>query len=169
MNHDDLDQAIDSVAARMTRVEKDDALAGRILAALPDPAPLYWWAPRLAIISVLAVGALIFVLWPFSERSTDVLRAGVTSSSPIEMAAAVPEHRTYVEPPRIAGRTIVEPPSNDPETVVDFERSLPSIAAVGVLNIDSLVAVSLPEDAPLTLKLLAIEELPLTAESVSPR
>jgi hypothetical protein len=36
------------------------------------------------------------------------------------------------------------------------------------LSIDSLVPARLPEDAPLTLRPLAIEDLPLAAEPISP-
>ena len=170
MKHDHLDDAIDAVAARLTKVSDDDGLSARILAALPDRAPIYWWAPRLAITSVLAIGALLVVLRPFSERSTDVLRTGVISSAAVELAAAVPEHRTTVEAALIVRRTIVEPPQNDRGTdVVDFDRSLPAIVAMNTLQLDSLTPSALPEDAPLTLAPLAIADLPLTAESISPR
>jgi len=52
---------------------------------------------------------------------------------------------------------------------VDHERSLPALGAVTALAFDSLTPVSLPEDAPLTLKPLEIADLPLTADGVSPR
>jgi hypothetical protein len=171
MKHDYLDDTIDAVAARMTRVEENDALATRILAALPERSPwiLHSWIPRLAITAAIAIGVSLVVLRPFGGRSADVLRAGGISSGAVEMAAAVPEHRTNGEPAQAVRGTIVEPPENDRGTVVDFERSLPAIVAMHALQLDSLAPVSLPEDAPLTLKPLAIDELPLTAETISPR
>jgi len=164
-----LDDAIDSVAARMTRVEEDDALAGRILAALPDRSPIYWWTPRLAITSVLAAGALIFVLQPFSERSTDVLRTAVIGAPTVELATTAAEHRTTVAPAQIGRRTIGEPLENDRGTIVDFERSLEAIEAPVALSLVTLAPSALREDAPLTVQPLTIADLPLAADSISPR
>ena len=65
-----------------------------------------------------------------------------------------------------------ERPSNDRRTIVDvpdFDRSLEAIDALGALSLASVAPSVLPEDAPLTLPPLAIEELPLTAETISPR
>jgi len=169
---DRLDDAIDAVAMRMTSVEETDAFATRILASLPDRSPwiLQSWIPRLAITAALGIAATFVVLRTFDAGSTDVLRS-TDNRSTMVLAAAVPEHRTLVEPPQIVRRTIVERSQNDRRTidVPDHERSLPSIAAVAGLNIDSLAPSALPEDAPLTLAPLAIADLPLTAESISPR
>ena len=168
--HDRLDDAIDAVAMRMTSVTADDAFATRILAALPDRSPwtLRWLMPRLAVTAALVAAASLIVLRMFDERSTDVLRAGVINSAAVEMAAAIPEHRTFVEPSQIVRRTTVEPPENDRRTVVDFDRSLEAIEAPAALSLATLAPNALPEDAPLTLAPLAIADLP-TAESISPR
>ena len=180
---DHLDRAIDAVAARLTRVEQDDAFAQRIVNALPERSPTHWWAPRLAFTAALAIGVSLVVLRmfdevstgvlrTFDEGSTGVLRAAVVSSPAIQLAAAAPEHRTNVEPALITRRTIVEPPQNDRRTIVDvpdFDRSLEAIDALGALSLASVAPSVLPEDAPLTLPPLAIEELPLTAETISPR
>jgi hypothetical protein len=87
------------------------------------------------------------------------------------MAAAIPEYRTNIELAQIVRRTTGERSENDRRTidVPDHERSLPSIAVVAALQLGSLAPVNLPEDAPLTLVPLAIADLPLTAESISPR
>ena len=173
MTRDQLDQAIDHVAARLTHVTDDEGLALRIMETLPDRSgwSLQWLMPRLAFTAMLAVAIAYVVLQPFGERSTDVLRTEVVSASAVELAAAAPEHRTNVEPALFVRRTIVERPQNDRRTidVPDFERSLPSLVAVAALEFDSLAPVSLPEDAPLTLAPLAIADLPLTAEPISPR
>jgi hypothetical protein len=172
-NRDHLDDAIDAFAARMTRVEENDAFAARVLASLPDRSPwiLHSWIPRLAITAGLAGITIVVVLQPFSVRSTTVLRSAVLSSPSVELAIAALEYRTTVEPPSIVRRTFVERPQNDRRTsdVADFERSLPALGAVTALVFDSLAPVSLPEDAALTLLPLATEDLPLTAETISPR
>ncbi len=168
--HDHLDAAIDAVAARLTHIEDNPALASRIVSALPERSAwsLHWLMPRLAITAALAVATTIVVLRTFDEGSTEVLRTEVVSSPIVELPA--PIARTVAEPSQIVRRTIVERPQNERRTieVPDFERSLPSIAAARSLELDSLAPVSLPEDAPLTLEPLAIADLPLTAE-FSPR
>lgn len=175
MKRDYLDEAIDQVATRLVRVEDDDRLSTRILESLPDRSPwiLRSWIPRLAVTAVLAIGVSLVVLRPFDGGSTDVLRSAVLSSPTVQLVAraAVAEHRTDVEPPQIVRRTIVERPQNDRRTIdaPDFERSLQAIEAVAALSVVSLAPVSLPEDAPLTLEPLAIADLPLTAEFISPR
>jgi len=85
-------------------------------------------------------------------------------ASPVQLMAAVRE----AEPDRtrpVERLELLEPL----EPRADFDRSLPAIAAMSVLELDSLAPASLPEDAPLTLKPLAIESLPLTDDSFSPR
>jgi len=51
----------------------------------------------------------------------------------------------------------------------DFEHSLPSIAAVAALQLEVIAPATLPEDATLTLEPLALADLPLTADPISPR
>ena len=173
-NRDRLDESIDAVAARMTRVTEDATLASRIADALPERSrwTFSWLAPRLAITAALAIGVSLVVLRTFDDRSTDVLRTEVTSSpsatQPVTLIA--PEQRTRVEPPLIVRRTIAEPSSNDRRTIdaPDFDRSLPALETASALAFDSLAPVSLPEDAPLTLKPLEIADLPLTADIFSP-
>ena len=71
-NQDRLDDAIDRVTARMTAVEEDAALAGRIVSSLPERS--VWlpqvWIARLAM-GALAALAVVVVLRPFDDGSTD--------------------------------------------------------------------------------------------------
>lgn len=172
MNRDQLDHAIDQVAARLTHVTDDEGLALRIIETLPERPTwsLYWLMPRLAITAGIAAIAVTVVLQTFDDRSTEVLRSAVLSS-PAVQPAGVPEHRTDVEPTQIGRRTIVERPSNDRRTidVPDFDRSLAAIAAPGVLVVESLSAESLPAEDALAIAPLAIADLALTAESFPPR
>jgi len=66
-------------------------------------------------------------------------------------------------------RTVAEPPLTDRRTTMsadaaDHEFSLPAMAKVAALAVDTLPPASLPEDAPLTVAPLAIAGLPLTAD-----
>jgi hypothetical protein len=171
MKRDHLDDAIDSVAARMTRVEENDALAIRISSSLPDRrVGLGWifagWAPRLA---VLALGALAItvVLRTFDDGSTGVLRTESASVPFVEFRAAV--ERPAVEPEPIVRRTPVEPSSNDRRTTEDFDRSLEALVAPAALALGTLAPSDLPVQGSLVLEPLAIADLPLTAEIISPR
>jgi len=82
-NRDRLDEAIDLVTARMTKVEEDTALAARIAVALPERRfGLTWiragWAPRLAMLALAAL-AITVVLRTFekglAERSSERRRS----------------------------------------------------------------------------------------------
>jgi hypothetical protein len=167
--HDRLDDAIDRVAARMTRVEDNEAFAARILAALPDRSPwtLHWLMPRLAMIAIILTAG---VVWGYRRPQSiapvaSPIASVPTVSRPTALVAAVRELGTNRTKP-VEPLERLEPLER---ASVDHERSLPSIAAVAALDIDSLAPGSLPEDAPLTLAPLAIADLPLTAESISPR
>ena len=175
-DRDRIDEAIDRVAARMTRVDDDAELAARIMTSLPERSGwwLHWLMPRLAITAAVAIGVSLVVLRTFDEGSTDVLRTERPSAPAVARSSIVErpsnDRRTIVEPPLIVRRTIVEPPSNAHQTieVPDFDRSLPSIDAVEALSLGSIAYEPLPEDA-LSLPSLQIADLPLTAESFSPR
>ena len=172
MKRDQLDHAIDQVAARLTHVDEDDTLAARISSSLPERrGGLTWllagWAPRLAMLA-LAAFAVTVVLRTFDDRSTEVLRSAVLSS-PAMQPAAVTEHRTDVEPAQIVRRTVVERSQNDRRTIQDFERSLAAVAAPDALILESLSPESLPAEDALAIAPLAIADLALTAESFPPR
>ena len=73
MNQERLDQAIDRVAKRLTHVDEDAQFASRIVAALPERFTWFgWlthsWAPRLAMMAIVAVSA---VLWN-ARQTTEV-------------------------------------------------------------------------------------------------
>ena len=168
MTRDDLDQAIDAVAARLTRVVEDDALAARIANALPERSPwlLRSWIPRLAITAGLAALAIAVVLRTFDERSTNVLRTENAGAPFVELRAAV--EPTAVEPEPIGRRTTVERSSNFGRTTEDFERSLAAIAAPKAIVLSSLSPEALEASEGLVLAPLRIADLPLTAENDFP-
>lgn len=164
---DRLDDAIEQVAKRLIRVAEDDALAARIANALPERSPIRWWAPRLAITTGLAIGALFSVLRPFDGRSTGVLRTESSSAPFVEFRAAI--QRTSVEPELIVRRSTVERSSNDRRTTADFDRSLAAIASPLPLALGAVEPSDLPGQSPLIVAPLAIADLPLTAENNVPR
>ena len=172
-NRDRLDDAIDAgrrshdarERRRRARLAHHDALAG----ALGVVAGI-GWVPRLAIIAASLSRRRCRstnVRRSFYERSTSTFD-GVLRRSVGSCGTGAPN---VVEPTLNVRRTIVEPSSNVRRTIdgSDFDRSLPALEAARVLAFDSLAPASLPEDAPLTLKPLEIADLPLTADSFSPR
>jgi len=167
---DRLDEAIDHVAKRlMTHVTDDDALATRILASLPDRSPwhLHAWIPRLAITAMLAAAISFVVLRTFDDGSTGVLRSASAGGPFVEFRAVI--ERTPVEPELIARRTTVERLSNIRRTAEDFERSLDAIAVPAALSLKAVTASELPGQGSLFVEPLTIADLPLTAETISPR
>jgi hypothetical protein len=173
MTHrDHLDDAIERVGARLTRVEQDDELLARIVARLPRrSSSLGWllgaWAPRLAIVALGAI-AITGVLAPLEDPSTAVLRTENANLPTVQLRASIEP----VVPNRTKPLERLEPPER-PEplvqvTVADHEFALPAIAAVAPLALDNLMPASMSAAAPLTLAPLAIVELPLTAD-FSPR
>jgi hypothetical protein len=175
MKRDQLDHAIDHVAARLTHVTDDEGLALRIATALPDRSGWtpFMWVSRFAMgaLATVAIATTYVVLQPFDERSTPVLRSAVLSSPTVELAAraTVAEHRTDVEPAQIVRRTVVERSQNDRRTIEDFDRSLAAVAAPDALILESLSPEDLPAEDALAIAPLAIADLALTAESFPPR
>jgi hypothetical protein len=168
---DQLDHAIDAVAAQLTRVPPDDGLADRIVRLLPERRRALWRliGPAFAAIAVVVVG-LAVVLRTFDDRSTGVLRTGNTIAPIAAFAASV--ERSSVELPQIDRRTFVERSSKIRRRTrvadgPDHEFALPSIGAVAALTVDTLIPASLLEDEPLTVAPLTIE--PLTLDPFSPR
>ena len=182
MTRDQLDDAIDAVAARLTHVDDNDGLSTRILESLPDRSRwnLHWLMPRLVMTTAVGMAVALVVLRTFDgrstdvlrtfdERSTDVLRSAVLSLPTVELATAAPEHRTIVELPLIVRRTTVERSSNDRRTTADFDRSLAAIASPLPLALGAVEPSDLPGQTPLIVAPLAIADLPLTAENNVPR
>jgi len=165
---DRLDDAIDHVVTRMVRVEENDTFASRIVNALPERVSWFGWlfhssAPRLAMIAIVVAAGIV---WgnrtPATTPQLEPLASTSIAPEPTALFATVRE----AEPNRTMPLERLAPMER--MELSDFERSLPALGAVAVLEFDSLAPVSSPEDAPLTLTPLAIADLPLTAE-FSPR
>lgn len=172
-HRDRLDDAIDRIATRMTRVEENDAFTSRIVNALPERSRWAgWlfqsWAPRIAMIGGVLAAAIVWGSLGSRESGavTQPLLSSQPLATPVTFAAGV---REPLEP----GRMPLGPlePLAPLEPLVpggDFEFSLPPIEAVAALQVEAVAAASLSEDAPLTLMPLAIADLS-TAENNSPR
>jgi len=165
--HDRLDEAIDQVAKRLTRVEDNAALATQIISALPEHSRWFGWKPRFALATVALAATIGVVLRPFDDRSSGVLRTGSGGAPFVQFRAAV--ERTTVEPELIVRRTSVERPSNDRRTSADHERSLVALAPPAALSLKAVAPSELPGQGALAVEPLAIADLPLTAETISPR
>ena len=166
----DLDTAMDAVAKQLTHVEHDPHLSARIATSLPERSSwsLGWWAPRLALITIVVAAGIVW-----GNRGEVVTPASPLASSqpfttPTVLVASVRE----AEPNRtmpLERLERLEPLEPREPARSDFERSLSALDAVNALALAPLAPVSLPEDAPLTLAPLAIADLPLAPESISPR
>ena len=167
--HDWLDEAVDQIATQLVRVEDNEGLSTRILASLPDRSPwlLRSWIPRLAMTAALAAAVSLVALRTFDDRATGALRMKSAGGPFVEFRAAI--ERTSVGPELIVRRTIVERPKNDRRTIEDFDRSLAKIAALAPLALRTVAPGDLPSQGALVVEPLAIPDLPLTAESISPR
>ena len=177
MTRDRLDDAIDAVAARLTQVADDDALAARISSSLPDRRVgfgwiLTGWAPRLAVLALGAV-AVTVVLRSLNtnvptgvpaEVQTEVQKA---VQAGVQTGAQTNDRVNDRVNPRVNDR--VNPRANDRVNDRDHEFSLPAIASPDALTVGVLAPASLPVEDALSLAPLEIAELPLTAETISPR
>ena len=183
--HDRLDDAIDLVAARMTAVEADAALAGRIVSSLSERSV---WLPRVWISRVamgaLAAAAVIVVLRPFYRSAGEGpakaghysvgvgvgvgVGAGVGVGPDAGVSAgagpAKAGHYTVDEgadPAEVAhqGATMVDNP--------DHEFSLAAIDAPDALSLTALTPTELALEPALAPASLMIADLPLS--DFSPR
>ena len=168
-NRDRLDEAIDHVVTRLVRVEDNDALVTHIINALPERERWFgWlfhsWAPRLAMVAIVVVAGIVWGNRKPATPQIGPLASTLTTTQPAAFVASVREaapNRTMpVEP--VERLEPLEP------SRIDFDRSLPAIAAVAALNFDSLAPDALPASEGLILESLVIADLPLTAE-FSPR
>ena len=164
--HQDLDSAVDHVAARMVAVPDDPEMVTRIISALPERSSrLGWLIPQLAALGALAIAA---VVWSTRERP-----AAPALLPAIEIATVTefPRVATAIEPgtlqePGTAFRTIPSEPSqpSEPLSRLDFERALPAIEAVDALMVSDVSPRELPAVPALTLAPIGVADLPLTAE-----
>ncbi len=182
-NQDRLDDAIDRVTARMTVVEEDAGLAGRIVSSLPERS--VWlpqvWIARFAF-GALAALTVAVVLRPFDDGATGVgpAKAGhhgdnATAAEPghhsDSATAPEPGHRTAGIGPAKAGHHSASVESafrrTGSGTMVDrpdHEFSLPAIEAVAALAVEALTPTELASEPAVELEPLVIADLPLTAE-----
>ncbi len=160
----DLDQAIDAVAQRMTRVEDDRLLAARIMDSLPERRRGFWWllAP---VAATLAAAILAFVHTDVPAIVPTNVQPNVQPNVPTVVQANVPTNvPTNVRPnDRMNGRMNgrMNDRMNVRMTAPDFERALPALAVVDALSMPSLAAPSLPEEQPLATAPLTVEALSL--------
>ena len=160
-----LDETIDRVAAHLTMVPADPALAGRIAEQLDRDAPFGW--PRLVMASA-AVAALI-VAFVFFNDARDV--------APIDIAhTAVPAPASDAAAPRDGAPSGSEPDSIERAAItlrrapaaealepLPEMRQLESLQSPGTLAVDTLATDELtiaPVDlAPLDMADLAVREI----------
>lgn len=175
-----LDDAIDQVASRMTHVGEDSMLAARIVSALPERSAWSWrWLmPRLAITAALVMATTAVVLRMFGDPGVGPAKAGHHSSNSVAPAqSGHPALGTPAEtnvtatpvdvPPVTVASAFRRTRPGQPDVVSDqpdHDFSLSAIEAVAALDVDALAPSRLPEDALLTIELLVIADLPLTAE-----
>jgi hypothetical protein len=176
---DPIDTAIDQVAARMVQVREDEELALRIASALPERSSRFrWLIPQFTAIAAVAIAA---VVWTMRDPATPSL----LHASDVVAVIAVPNTVAAVEP-GTALRTLalesafarmrelrrdehLEPLEPLQPLDGDHERSLPAIDALAALVVSDVAPDALPGSPALTLAPIEIADLPLTAESFSPR
>ena len=162
-NRDQLDDAIDHVAKRLTHVDDDAQFSARVIAALPERVTWFgWlthsWAPRLAMMAIIAG---TFVFWS-ARHSNEVAPA----AQPLASVANPnwPQLTRSVEPERLelVSRMPLEPV--EPLEPMEPYQGLPSIDAPKAIAVNEVGPVALPDGGSLSLPSLTLTELPLTAE-----
>ena len=163
-NRDHVDIAIDQVTARMVQVREDEDLALRIAAALPQRSSRFsWLIPQFAAIAAFAIAA---VVWTTRETAPSLL-----PSSEVAAMAGIPGRVAAIAPGTAVRTLPLEPlePLEPLDGVPDHEYSLPAIDAMTTLAVSDLAPGELPATPALMLAPIEIADLPLTAESFSPR
>lgn len=171
IHRDHLDDAIDRVAQRLTRVDDDAQFASRIIGTLPERLTWFgWlthaWAPRLAMMAIVA-GTLAFWSSIALPRSAGQLRhtTEVTASAPPLASVANtnwPQLVQSINAERRAVREVANRALQQVEPIEPFE-GLPSLV------VHDAAPAALPAQSALTIAPLVIDELPLTAESFPER
>ena len=162
---DRLDSAIDQVAARIVQVRDDEELALRIAGALPERSSHFrWLLPQLAAVAAFAIAAMVWTTRDTATPSLLPLTAVVAVMAVPNSVAAVPPGTASKAKPSEPVRPLDSLPREG-----DFDRSLAPIEAMNALVVSDLEAQELPAASPLVLPPIAIADLPLTAESFSPR
>lgn len=149
--HHDLDSTIDLVARQLTQVDDDPVFTSRIVGSLPERVTWFgWlthsWAPRLAMLAMVAAGAMLTI-----DRQSQSTTAVLPSAPPTVIASAFRPNLEPLAPNRTKPLEPVEP-WEPVEPKPDHEYSLPALA------VETLI-----EPAP-----LAILDLPLSGEFPEP-
>ena len=179
-DRDLLDEAIDHVSSRLTHVDDDPQFASGIVAALPERVTwfgwlTYSWAPRLAMVAIVAVAA---VFWN-GRRTTEV--SPVVSQPVASVTTPVSQQPTVVASnpqPLVPVRTKPMEPMEPLEPLEPLEPSVPrsdhefSLAAVEapkVLAMGSVGPEALESSEALSVPSLTIADLPLTSGGFAQR
>ena len=173
---DRLDAAIDQVTARMMQVRDDEELALRIASALPERSSRFsWLIPQFAAIAAFAIAA---VVWTMRDTTTPSVlpSSGVAGlvGLPNTVAAIAPGTAVRTVPlesafARLSSGELRRDRPLEPLDGADFERSLAPIEAMSAIVMNDVAPGELPASAALTLAPIEIIDLPMTAESFSPR
>jgi hypothetical protein len=176
---DPIDTAIDQVTARMVQVREDEDLALRIAAALPARSTrVSWLIPQFAAIAVFAIAAVVWTMrdpaTPALLPSSEVAALGVVPNTVAAIAPGtgirtLPLESAFArmrELRRDKPLELLEPLGSDG---ADHERSLAPIAAMSAIVMRDMAPDALPGSPALTLAPIEIADLPMTAESFSPR
>jgi hypothetical protein len=163
---DPIDTAIDQVSARMVQVREDEDLALRIAAALPARSTRFsWLIPQFAAIAAFAIAAVVWTM-------RDPAPTSLLPSSEVAALVVVPSTVAAIAP-GTGIRTMPLEPLEHLELLEpldgDHERSLPAIDALAALVVSDVTPDALPGSPALTLAPIEIADLPMTAESFSPR
>jgi hypothetical protein len=159
----DLEQAIDAVAKRLTRVNDDPQFASRIVASLPERTTWFgWlthsWAPRLAVLAIAAVASMVLI----NRQPRSVTPALLPSTSIAVVSSVLPALTPQAVENAVPNRTIpmelLEPLEPLEPAKADHERSLPA------LDVEALPPMNLPVEASIDLDPLTIVDLPLAGE-----
>ena len=175
MNRDEraLDEAIDAVAKGMVDVPADADLAMRIAQSLPDRRwRLAWLVPQLALASAVVIA---LVLWNTGQHMAPTLPALPSLiadgfGTPATVKALTPgyEPERLRTPPSVPLEP-VEPSVPLQVSETDFERALPAVGALSVLEVGDIAPRELPAAGELALSPIDIGVLPLTADVFIPR
>jgi hypothetical protein len=158
--NDQLDAAIDQVAARMVAVPDDPDLTLRIVSALPERSSrLGWLIPQLTALGLLAVAAVLWSMRGQPVAPTVLRSTGIAAIAAFpSVTARAPERGT---PVRTVGTQPSEPPELPALPELDFDRALPA------LELSVIGPQALPATEALMLAPIEISALPLTAETTS--
>jgi hypothetical protein len=166
-HQESLDETIDRVAAHLTMVPADPALAARIADRLETRKMLGW--PRVAVagVAVAAIALLAVVVSNITREEPAVEVARATSPAPAPRiaapqaaapAGAAVESTTAIAPNGVARRRPAPQPADDP---------LPELPQIDALNSPALLALdTLPTDIltiePVDLAPLGMADLTVT-------